>query len=139
MAPLISTNNLFNSVSDMDGEFLLIEAAEVLPSWVTPSNAENRVCTGFVICVKQSSCFSVQVWIYRAHLHLIPLQHVSTTTSQRIQSRYTRALDHDNEAGENSQADYLSVLDAINMVRDETVSTHASQRVAQLVLNRIVK
>jgi len=35
----------FHSVSDSDGEFLLIEAAEVLPSWVTPSNAENRVRT----------------------------------------------------------------------------------------------
>lgn len=33
------------SVSDSDGEFLIIEAAEVLPSWVTPSNAENRVRT----------------------------------------------------------------------------------------------
>lgn len=35
----------FCSVSDSDGEFLLIEAAEALPSWVTPSNAENRVRT----------------------------------------------------------------------------------------------
>ena len=32
------------SVYDSDGEFLLIEAAEALPSWVTPSNSENRVC-----------------------------------------------------------------------------------------------
>ena len=32
-----------NSVSDTDGEFLLIEAAEHLPVWVSPSNAENRV------------------------------------------------------------------------------------------------
>ncbi len=31
------------SVWDSDGEFLLIEAAEELPSWVSPSNAENRV------------------------------------------------------------------------------------------------
>lgn len=31
------------SVSDEDGEFLLIEGAEVLPKWVTPQNAENRV------------------------------------------------------------------------------------------------
>lgn len=30
-------------VEDDDGEFLLIEAAEVLPNWVTPQNAENRV------------------------------------------------------------------------------------------------
>jgi len=31
------------SVFDTDGEFLLIEAAEVLPTWVKPSNSENRV------------------------------------------------------------------------------------------------
>lgn len=31
------------SVMDSDGEFLLIEAAEVLPSWVKPTNSENRV------------------------------------------------------------------------------------------------
>ena len=36
---------LSHSVSDSDGEFLLVEAAEVLPSWVTPFNAENRVRT----------------------------------------------------------------------------------------------
>lgn len=35
--------HLFTSVNDTDGEFLLIEAAEHLPSWVTPSNAYNRV------------------------------------------------------------------------------------------------
>lgn len=31
------------SVDDNDGEFLMIEAAEVLPRWVTPTNAANRV------------------------------------------------------------------------------------------------
>ena len=31
------------SAFDSDGEFLLIEAADVLPAWVSPSNAENRV------------------------------------------------------------------------------------------------
>ncbi|KAJ2920284.1 hypothetical protein MD484_g79, partial [Candolleomyces efflorescens] len=30
-------------VYDSDGEFLLIEGAEALPSWVQPSNSENRV------------------------------------------------------------------------------------------------
>lgn len=35
------------SVEDEDGEFMLIEAAEVLPKWVTPGNAANRVSIGF--------------------------------------------------------------------------------------------
>ena len=30
-------------IEDDDGEFLLIEAADVLPNWVTPQNAANRV------------------------------------------------------------------------------------------------
>ncbi|XP_030059299.1 protein ecdysoneless homolog [Microcaecilia unicolor] len=30
-------------VEDNDGEFLLIEAAEVLPKWMTPENSSNRV------------------------------------------------------------------------------------------------
>jgi hypothetical protein len=30
-------------VFESDGEFLLIEAADVLPSWIQPSNVENRV------------------------------------------------------------------------------------------------
>ncbi|CAG8564417.1 8765_t:CDS:2, partial [Acaulospora morrowiae] len=43
------------SVSDNDGEFLLIEAAMQLPSWLDPSNGENRV------------------FIHRNELHIIPL------------------------------------------------------------------
>lgn len=31
------------SVYDADGQFLLIEAADALPSWITPENVENRV------------------------------------------------------------------------------------------------
>lgn len=32
-------------VDDNDGEFLLIEAAEVLPKWLRPENSDNRVRT----------------------------------------------------------------------------------------------
>lgn len=43
--------DLVISVTDADGQFLLIEAADKLPSWVSPENAENRVST------KRSSLF----------------------------------------------------------------------------------
>ena len=33
-----------SSVYDADGQFLLIEAADALPSWITPEKVENRVC-----------------------------------------------------------------------------------------------
>jgi len=32
---------------DNDGEFLLIEAADFLPKWVTPESAENRVLVNY--------------------------------------------------------------------------------------------
>lgn len=44
MHQLLAQQTYFlSSVTDSDGEFLLIEAAESLPNWVTPENAENRV------------------------------------------------------------------------------------------------
>lgn len=36
--------DLWIKTVDTDGEFLLIEAANVLPSWLNPENADNRVC-----------------------------------------------------------------------------------------------
>ena len=42
------------SVTDQDGEFLLIEAADVLPSSAQPDTTENRV------------------WRYQGELHLVP-------------------------------------------------------------------
>jgi hypothetical protein len=35
---------LWIKVVDMDGEFLLIEAANALPRWLNPEIADNRVC-----------------------------------------------------------------------------------------------
>ena len=31
------------SITDNDGQFLLIEAAEYLPNWLNPDKSENRV------------------------------------------------------------------------------------------------
>lgn len=36
-------SGLIARVHDVDGEFLLIEAADYLPSWASPENCENRV------------------------------------------------------------------------------------------------
>ena len=49
-----SFTDLWVRVSDADGEFLLIEAANVLPKWLTPENDLHRV------------------WIHNAKLFLIP-------------------------------------------------------------------
>ncbi|GBP19850.1 Protein ecdysoneless [Eumeta japonica] len=46
--------DLIVQINDNDGEFLLIEAAEVLPSWANPETTENRV------------------YIYNSEIHIIP-------------------------------------------------------------------
>ncbi|KAK1753500.1 protein ecdysoneless [Echria macrotheca] len=53
-------------VFDSDGEFLLIEAAKVLPKWLSPENDENRV------------------WIHKGELRIIPLQTTDATQSKTI-------------------------------------------------------
>jgi hypothetical protein len=47
--------NLWVRVADNDGEFLLVEAANVLPKWLSPEIDANRV------------------WIHQGKLHLVPL------------------------------------------------------------------
>lgn len=47
--------DLWVRVSDSDGEFLLVEAANVLPKWLSPENDANRA------------------WIHGGQLHIIPL------------------------------------------------------------------
>ncbi|PCH33386.1 SGT1-domain-containing protein [Wolfiporia cocos MD-104 SS10] len=110
------------SAFDSDGEFLLIEAAESLPSWVTPSNAENRV------------------WIYHSRLHLIPLSHVSSPSSKPRRRRYPGARESDDEgdiAGDVQDEDYISVQDALRIVRDPLVDTLAPSQVEETVWQRI--
>ncbi|WVQ76264.1 hypothetical protein IAR50_005929 [Cryptococcus sp. DSM 104548] len=76
------------SIRDTDGEFLLIEAANELPSWVSPDNADNRL------------------WLQDAHLHLIPLSVRSAATPHQ----FSDDMDSD-------PALYLSEPDALRAVR----------------------
>ncbi|KAH8120600.1 SGT1-domain-containing protein [Phellopilus nigrolimitatus] len=106
------------TVFDSDGEFLLIEAADSLPSWVTPTNAENRV------------------WIYRSKLHIIPLSYLSPP-STRSHSR--RALGGDeSDEGENFGDDegWLNVPDALKVLRSDS-NTEALKSVQDSVWKRI--
>ncbi|KAI5124417.1 hypothetical protein M0805_008301 [Coniferiporia weirii] len=108
------------SVFDSDGEFLLIEAAEYLPSWVTPTNSENRV------------------WIYRSDLHLIPLSYLSSP-STRAQQR--RKIDgHESDEGENLGDDdgegWLNVQDALKALKSNE-TTNAPNDVQEAVWKRI--
>ncbi|EON65098.1 hypothetical protein W97_04333 [Coniosporium apollinis CBS 100218] len=55
-------------VYDTDGEFILIEAANVLPKWLNPEVAENRV------------------WLHAGQLLVIPLQPTTDAASQKAPS-----------------------------------------------------
>lgn len=41
--------NLIAQVQDNDGDFILIEAADFLPTWSNPDTTENRVIITYVI------------------------------------------------------------------------------------------
>ncbi|KAI9442367.1 SGT1-domain-containing protein [Lactarius indigo] len=105
------------SVRDSDGEFLLIEAADDLPSWVTPSVVENRV------------------WIYRSHLHLIPLSHVSPPSSKRRPVSFSS----DNNDDLATTDEFLDISDAVKLVQDTSISTRAPPQVEQTVWLRIAR
>ncbi|KAJ7655173.1 SGT1 protein-domain-containing protein [Mycena polygramma] len=104
------------SVFDSDGEFLLIEAADALPTWVTPTNSENRV------------------WIFGSQLHIIPLSHVSPPSRKQQRRKLPGRADSDDE-GEN-QEDFISIEDSLKILRDESIETLASTDVQNAVWGR---
>ncbi|ESK98503.1 suppressor-like protein [Moniliophthora roreri MCA 2997] len=106
------------SVYDTDGEFLLIEAADALPSWVKPTNSENRV------------------WIYRSQLHLIGLSHVSPP-SKVTKSRRRPGKLRDSDDEDEDIEDFLVVDDALKVVRDPLTDTLAPPEVTNIVRGRI--
>ncbi|KAG8689182.1 hypothetical protein FRC11_003914 [Ceratobasidium sp. 423] len=106
------------SVHDTDGEFLLIEAADVLPAWITPENAENRV------------------WIYQGHLHIVPLSYTSDPSTRPAQRNDDL---NDDLSTETAAEEYISVADALRLVFDIDTATRADDNVEQAAWNRVVK
>ncbi|KAJ7129973.1 SGT1 protein-domain-containing protein [Mycena crocata] len=106
------------SVFDSDGEFLLIEAAEALPTWITPTNSENRV------------------WIYSSQLHIIPLSHVSPPSRKRQRRKLPGKTDSDDE-GEDDQEDFIAVEDSLKILRDGSIDTVASLETQNAVWGRV--
>lgn len=47
-------NDLIIQIEDNDGHFLLIEAADYLPSWANPDSSENRVSTQLYFKIKEN-------------------------------------------------------------------------------------
>ncbi|KAH0590386.1 hypothetical protein H2248_000555 [Termitomyces sp. 'cryptogamus'] len=109
------------SVFDSDGEFLLIEAAETLPSWVKPTNSENRV------------------WIYSSRLHLIPISHISPPSRKRHRRQLPGSHEDEDRDHDRMEDDdgYISAQCAIGLVRDPSVPTFAPNAVETMVWQRI--
>jgi hypothetical protein len=105
-----------DSIRDTDGEFLLIEAANELPNWVSPENAENRL------------------WLYAGHLHLLPLHVRSSGLSARL------IPDDEAEERQFDPEAYISEEDAIRAVRldkfaaDKGVEGAVWERISQCVV-----
>ncbi|KAJ3849925.1 SGT1 protein-domain-containing protein [Lentinula lateritia] len=108
------------SVSDSDGDFLLIEAAEVLPRWVKPTNSENRV------------------WIYSSRLHLIDISHVSPPSRKpRRRHEISGRNDEEDEYMAEELEDYIATEDALKLIRDPDIDTFAPSVVERIIWNRI--
>ncbi|RDL32505.1 Uncharacterized protein BP5553_08961 [Venustampulla echinocandica] len=70
-------SDLWIRVVDVDGEFLLIEAANALPRWLNPEIADHRV------------------WIHANDLRIIPLSAAPTTSSAKETAPVSRSLSLD--------------------------------------------
>lgn len=98
--------------------------------------------TGYVFSPTStsSSLITEQVWIYQSHLHLLPLSHVSAPSSKPRRSRYSQNRDSDDDkeiTNSNDNEDYISVPDALMVVRDPLVDTIVPSAAEQLVWKRI--
>ncbi|KAJ7071503.1 SGT1-domain-containing protein [Mycena amicta] len=107
------------SVFDSDGEFLLIEAAYALPDWIAPSNAENRV------------------WIYSSQIHIIPLTHISPPSRKPQRRRLPGKSDSDDEGTNEGDEAFISVENALSVLRDGSIDTLASPDVQNIIQKRI--
>jgi len=87
----------------------LIEAANVLPSWVTPENSTNRL------------------WLQNGNLHLIPLSIRSTTPKAR------QIPDEEDEERFDPDA-WLSEKDALGAVR---TGKYRAEEIEKVVWKRI--
>jgi hypothetical protein len=131
----IKWNEAVIGIEDDDGEFLLIEAADVLPNWVTPQNAANRVSSLFSPLANLFLSFAdkvhQQLWIHQGHLHLIPLEHKSEVPfAGQGDSTMNPSFDPDEDG-------FIDRNTAVALVRDPSVETRAPKEVEETVWARI--
>ena len=126
LAPVSVDQVTDHSIRDTDGEFLLIEAANELPAWVSPENAENRVGQ----LSRSLLIADGKVWLKDGHLHLVPLSIRSSTSGLP-----RRVPDEDQEERRFDPEAYVSEEDGIAAVR--TGKYQAGREVENAVWDRI--
>ena len=87
--------------------------------------------------IQYSSHKVQQVWIYRSHIHLVPLSHVSAPSSKPARRQFKGSGDSDDEFDRSDDEDYLSVEDALQLVRDSNIDTAASGEIESAVGKKI--
>lgn len=121
-------------VKDTDGDFLLIEAANSLPKWVTPGNAENRVRAGPELSGRETSLTILvpaqQLWLYHGHLCLLPLT-IQSPASSRPHGGLNAFED------DTTSAAYLSPTDALAALRSTAPNTYRAPEIERDVWVRI--
>lgn len=78
----------------------------------------------------------MKVWIYKSHLYLIPIIHVSPKS--RVRRRQKLLPDSDGESLENEEnEEFIATVDALKLIRDPQSNTLAPPDVEKLVWDRI--
>ncbi|EIM22403.1 SGT1-domain-containing protein [Wallemia mellicola CBS 633.66] len=115
---LSKTYDFVIEIHDTDGQFLLIEAANELPNWLTPARADNRL------------------WIHNGKLHLVPIDHTSPGPAQKRRVFEIDNTFDDLQPQEENDA-WIDHRKAIQLVRNPQVETLASPSLEKAAFSRL--
>jgi hypothetical protein len=94
------------SVTDADGQFLLIEAADLIPDWIDPENCDNRL------------------WIRQGKLHIVSMDEAGRNIHDSG-IKLTAAL----EAIQNRPADTIASRKVQEAIEDRTINVYPSKAI----------
>ncbi|GLE02100.1 hypothetical protein PINS_up010938 [Pythium insidiosum] len=103
-----AADELIVHVNDSDGEFLLIECADVLPEWVTPENSAHRI------------------FIRRGALHLVPQTLLSDAEGAQQQRRRRQQGAGDNQF----------LISALLLVHAQPTATRANNAMQRILAHK---
>ncbi|CAH2039610.1 unnamed protein product, partial [Iphiclides podalirius] len=93
--------NLIVQIEDNDGDLLLIEAADFLPSWANPETTQNRV------------------FVYKNHIHLIPPTLADLRKPLELNDAINLLIDNTEETKADGQIEH-AILDRISVEENQS-------------------